>query len=524
MTRWESFPLKLSAWSFPICPQHSAGSSLETRPCRTSVTCSGLTISHRVCLAVSKSWRAALSKDSALWKELIFDAPKNPRRDWKNYLYQRRQATALIIRDARKFEVNPSKFATVCACLPRLTTLHIARRAVARSPWDISDIPPRIKATHLTCLSLANLPESCDRTIAALLTSTQENLESLAMIGLRPHFTSTGHSSSLYFWNAEWSMPKLKILHLDMCLEKKVVLRMVSDWALSTCRLAYSADHGQPRLARATPNLEQLFLDNFDFCPESQPPSVEADLGPFWSKLRVLSLGSGTTGRGDCIPPLSGDLRTVEILTTNPQVTLGVFRSILDSTQGHTPMTWPNLAKLRVRASLRQTDRLAQIVKPAVDTGTLEVLDIGLGFNHAVGSDDMNAWLTIPQKAFDFTVSDSIHSLGLSDFSWEAMGADGRLLLDPKPFLDWLDCYRHVQTVFVYPNDGQDSGRLVAALIRRRVKTIFVQEKVLFERENRSLRDLARDSGVKLIGTKEDHGPPLCWPPFRRLCGLEDTD
>lgn len=260
---------------------------------------------------------------------------------------------------------------------------------------------------------------------------------------------------------------------------------------------------------RATPNLEKFYLDGFLMAARSH----HWDPALLWPCLRELVLGLklyrhdlGATD--DLFPPLSSSLRSIEILSMDPDLCkAALFSPHMENTITMNPAipdealpeyypSLPNLEVFRYVAHI-ELEHLKALLEPAAKAGKLKVLELDV-----VGNDVASR----PAESLAFAASDNLHTLGLHNFNWGRGSAHG---FDGQPLIDWLECFPNLHTVAVYPGRWVAVELFIMKLIQHpKVRTIHQDV----------LQGVHWDQAVKLAakhGVSLHHSPkhmPVVWP------------
>ncbi len=290
----------------------------------------------------------------------------------------------------------------------------------------------------------------------------------------------------------------------------------------------------------ATPNLEKFHLDGFrvSWCWILDPLLVKEE---GWRSLRKLVLGPNLrhwprpafapwTSR--FLPPLPSNLQSIEILGSDPEIAYNLFFVAEGQADPDlAPLGWgpphqdlpnqnlPNLEVFRCLASIPDPRLLKHVLKPAVQSGALKVLELGIatysGFNMLPRPQTAdNIWThtdLVPATDLAFAHSDNLHTLGLHQFNFyhdvSRYGASSEF--DGQPFLDWLECFPKLHTVAVYPGNWEGVPAFIMKLILHpRVKVIH-QDNLRGANWGEAMK-LAKKHGVELHHTPKYM--PAGWP------------
>lgn len=163
-----------------------------------------------------------------------------------------------------------------------------------------------------------------------------------------------------------------------------------------------------------------------------------------------------------------------------------------------------------------QPHYLEHTLAPAAKSGSLKVLELTIQPRSDLvvtsPSNPISVDVDEPAKDFAFAASDNIHTLGLRNFNWIGSRDDWGTIgysFDGQPFLDWLESFPKLHTVFVYPGFYEGVDPFIMKLIAHpRVKVIHQD----------NLRGVSWDAAVKLAaehGVELHHTPdhaPAGWP------------
>ncbi|KAL1842012.1 hypothetical protein VTJ49DRAFT_6178 [Mycothermus thermophilus] len=475
------------------------------------------------CLRVNKQWNRTIVSNALLWSDLTLTRPRNPGRSFGAFL-QRHQyhIRAFTIQDTAHFQMTYKKLRTLLYALPQLQRLSLDCRNTKAEAFyagldptgDITLIKdPPIRA-RVSCLSLASVP--APQVLRDLVRLSSETLQVLEVAHCQTQVDGAFESLLL---------PKLK------------KLRIVGLWKNSPqVSRTSGTDIELVRIARATPNLEELFLDGLVLtCPGGQASSNM----PSWPSLWRLVLGrSAAMPRFFPPRPIShlylplwaSKLRSLELLTTDEVLAYIALSSKPPDTlilpdeneilppsalayeiRHHQHLT--NLEVFRC-ASFLSPEILRRVLGPAATRGTLQVLELTASrfssnsdFTSSMFGMDTSADLN-PVKDLPYLRPDKIHTLGLRSFNYHQDQSRTSSAFDGQPFLDWIMRFPNLHTVAVYPGQWADVDILLAQVILHPGVKVIHQDSLTGVAWDKA-RQLAEQEGVDLR-----HSPgymPVAW-------------
>ncbi|KAL2264709.1 hypothetical protein VTJ83DRAFT_7219 [Remersonia thermophila] len=431
------------------------------------------------CLRVNKQWSRAIVSNALLWSDLTLTRPGNPGRSFGAFLqHHQYHIRAFAIQDTAHFQMTYNKLRTLLYALPQLQRLSLdckntkaeAFCAGLDPPGDIiraNGPPVRARLSHL---SLANVP--VPHAVRELIRLNTETLQVLEIAESHTRVDGAFH---------ELLLPSLK------------KLRVVGVWnnSLQVSRNP-CIEVELARIARATPGLEELFLDGLALaCPRGPVPSNASS----WRLLRRLVLGRSAT-MPRYFPPRSisplylpiwaSKLRSLELLTTDEVLAYIALSSKSPddsslpegdaspaSNLGYEIRHHQHLTDLEVFrcASFLSPEVLRQVLGPAATRGTLQALELTASrfnsnsdFTSSMFGMDVSADLN-PVQHLTFLPPDKIHTLGLRSFNYHRAQSRTSTAFDGQPFLDWLKRFPNLRTVAVYPGPWPGVDTFLAQVI-----------------------------------------------------------
>jgi hypothetical protein len=286
---------------------------------------------------------------------------------------------------------------------------------------------------------------------------------------------------------------------------------------------------------KATPNLEQFHLDGFMASwRQNHPPTIEKD--GLWPSLRKLVLGSNlryalnaafAPWNARFLPPLSSNMRSIELLGTSPDIA----HNVLFATTSNIPIAngwapplddyitpdFPNLEVFRCISGVLHPRLLQRLLAPSVAAGKLQVLDLAVttssGFPPLTPSSNIHLRSDfIPARDLRFASCENLHTLGLHDFNFfddptSRFGATNEF--NGEPFIEWLDCFPKLDTVSVYPGLWDGVAPFIMKLILH-PKVKVIHQDYLRGVHWDEAQKLARQHGVVLHHTPNHM--PVGWP------------
>jgi hypothetical protein len=321
---------------------------------------------------------------------------------------------------------------------------------------------------------------------------------------------------------------------------------------LNTTILSVANLDKQTELMQLVPNLTQLWIGGNVKLERPQGPVP----GNCWPNLRVLILGRDVKlGRGasEVFPmlPSSHNIRVLSLATEDRDLVTnillgGIVRSYaepsvlsdLGSELGtHIVYPWTNLESFKLGIPLADIATLEWVVKPSLLAGKLRTLDLTLGKPSDVSDDEdamdiddnpsasptYDGYRTEPVRHMPFLCSNSLETIGLSEFRWGGRG--GSSPLDPRPFLAWLDACPNVRRVRVNPGREPNTEALVEMCLRRPgMEAVYVptrfgasvtrRETVVLDPRFNKVRELVETEGDGIAKLVETDNPwhPERWP------------
>lgn len=188
----------------------------------------------------------------------------------------------------------------------------------------------------------------------------------------------------------------------------------------------------------------------------------------------------------------------LSILSTSPYIFSGNDDS---SDEPEAGLQLQSLKVFRCKSTL-PADGFKQLLEPALQNGSLRVLELAMPFAHY-----HQGILTEPAKDYPSASSDHVHTVGLYRFSWPDTYSDE---LSAGPFLDWLKRFPNVETVTAYPVKTHESAlSLFSRLICHPGIKVIHQERLQGVEWDQA-QELAKKRGVKLLHTPNH--TPIGWP------------
>ncbi|KXX73115.1 Protein DIA2 [Madurella mycetomatis] len=430
------------------------------------------------CLRVNKRWNQVVMRDSMLWTDFRLGRPQNPGRFFSRFLQKHQEITSFVIYETTDFVLTGTKLNNILHGLPRLKRLCLCSKSLLRQQPETFGLPGR-PAANLTQLSLASLHSPA--VVKQLVELTSDTLEVLDLI-------ETGSGVDHTIGSALFQ--RLKKLRVTTVNTSKVAIRM-------------------ELLVRATPNLEQFYLDGFKIYTSGFMALGETR--DYWPYLRKIVVGRAvhcvqvqSPINDNVFPPLPSTMRSIEILSNDPTIANMALLTPADRTMTDHQPNFPLLEVFRCSASFPHHS-LQRILEPAAKAGNLRILELA--------TEPVGRQAVIPQPAKDwaFIRPDNIHTLGLQNFNWGSVqqasmpgyGFNG------QPFIDWLECFPNLHTVAVYPGPYPNIEAFIMQLIQHpNVKAIHQD----------ALRGVHWDEAVKMakkLGVELHNIPrstPSEWP------------
>ncbi|KAK4153205.1 hypothetical protein C8A00DRAFT_43831 [Chaetomidium leptoderma] len=458
------------------------------------------------CLRVSQRWHGAIMQDAILWADLRLGRPGNPGRLFPKFLLGHPGIKTFVLGNASAFQLTTAKLGCLLHTQPQLRQLYLdsGKPYGARQSADSTESPYRLNP-HLTHLTLISFDMTA--TFEKLVQLNVSTLEVLDLI-------NTGRQVN--FVLRDCSLPnlrKLRIIEGHLHPSKEPLEMPLLEIG---------------PIVNATPSLEQFHLDGVGVAwatSDSVWPSLsKLILGP---NLRFSPL-IGAIPSPYFIPPLSSNMRSIEILGSIPDIAFGALFTKLRLKPPY-PMSnsfWspifeqgspylPKLEVFRCMAPALDPTLLRHIIEPAAKSDTLKVLDLAVvprsTFPSVNPSNSANSTFE-PVRDLPFALSENLHTLGLHDFNFyvdptSRFGATSEF--DGKPFLDWVDCFPNLHTVACYPGQWQRVDALIMQLIvHPKVKVIHQDCLKGVAWDEASI--LAEKHGVELHHTPNHM--PVNWP------------
>ncbi|GAB1313877.1 hypothetical protein MFIFM68171_04087 [Madurella fahalii] len=428
------------------------------------------------CLRVNKQWNQVVLRDSMLWADFRLGRPQNPGRFFSRFLQKHQEITSFVIHETADFVLTGTKLNSIFYGLPRLKRLCLCSRSSLGQQPGTFGLPGRSGA-KLTQLSLASLHSPA--VVKQLVELTSDTLEVLDLIE-----TGSGVDHTL----GSFLFPRLKKLRITTVKTSQVAIQM-------------------ELLVRATPKLEQFYLDGFNIYTASLMPLAETR--DHWPCLRRIVVGRAVHSVNssiyeDIFPPLPSSMRSIEILSLDPRIVNAALFTPTDRTlTDHSP-SFPHLEVFRCSVPFEHHD-LQRILEPAAEAGNLRVLEL------TTEPADGPTVIRQPAKDLAFIRPDKIHTLGLQNFNW-ASANEGYLSgfgFNGQPFIDWLECFPNLHTVAVYPGLYPNVEAFIMKLIQHpNVKAIHqdVLRGVYWDEAVK----MAKKFGVELHNTPKHM--PSEWP------------
>ncbi|KAL2018009.1 hypothetical protein VTK56DRAFT_1389 [Thermocarpiscus australiensis] len=405
-------------------------------------------LSH--CLLVNKQWNQVVLQDKKLWRDVRLKQPRRPGR-WalRDFLHRHQEIRSLVIRDTSKFGLTTSRLNQIFYGLPQLERLCLSTgREHGSADQDAVSfgIPDRAGA-NLTQLSLVAF--FCGDTVRNFLRLTCDTLEVLDLV-------RTGGDVSGVVGSVQ--LPRLKKLRLMACgMRPNLFGRGLIEIA---------------PIVMATPSLEHFHLDGFEVCwlmPDNQLPAPPLSKSDLWRRLRHLVMGSSMSlGPASTLtrvlPPLPRTLRRIEILNDSPIAPNVLSTADPPAGQIHPDIAnavpehpyLPDLEMFRCHSPV-EADILRHVLEPAVKAGSLKMLELAIeGSPQPDWLPPNDGTLPMPARDYAFAACESVHTVGLQSFNWDPSGTYPYPLASTfhgDPFLDWLDCFPNLHTVYFYPGN-----------------------------------------------------------------------
>ncbi|KAJ0271316.1 hypothetical protein CBS470a_013175 [Colletotrichum nupharicola] len=388
------------------------------------------TTKYQVCLptfsrfsGVCKRWETFLDTHPYIWRELHFrvtNTQKPPRVSFMKTLRKRTagRARSLIIPNAHTFQLNQSKWISLIQTTNPQTTSRLELGGIRRNMdgdwgYKLPPKPPFFEGlSHLKFNFHHTHSEYTGRGgpqdfVRQFVERAKDNLQSLTLI-------------SIYLNDLNWpEMPRLKILQLtgplNNTLSNLTTERRINPFAL----------------ARATPNLQQLYLDNCGVFTDLDSLSPPEDCWSLWRHLQVIRLGTTRSGLSmgnkRHFPPLHpSSFRVFEARATHqgnhgdwlPQQLPLDYSGYAEASASPTAqddkldlVTYPNLERFWMPKLPLSVDLATILLEPAIRSGRLR--EVGLCWRQDPGQ-------YFP-AALDFLRgAASVRTLGFFDFDFES--------------------------------------------------------------------------------------------------------
>ncbi|KAK1717028.1 F-box domain-containing protein [Colletotrichum lupini] len=336
---------------------------------------------HELCRisGVCKRWDQFLDTHPYIWRQVHFPSlnpQKPPRVSFLKTLRRRTGggARSLVIPNAHAFQLNESKWLSLIQTTnPRMTTrleIGAIKRNLEGGDWGYK-LPPKPLffegLTHLGFSFRVNRPNyqssgGAQPFVRQFVERARENIERISLFSM--HLNDLG-------WP---ELPRLKILQLTgpltSTLNQLTPERRIDPFAL----------------ARSTPNLEQLHMDNFGVFTGLDSLAPPEDCWSLWPGLQVIKLGKacGALSMGDKrhFPPLHpSSFRVLDAraaLQSNhgdwlPQQ-LPLDYSGYEAAESL--VTYPNLERFWMPKLPLSVDLATVLLEPAVRSGRLRELGL----------------------------------------------------------------------------------------------------------------------------------------------------
>ncbi|KAK4122508.1 hypothetical protein N657DRAFT_622045 [Parathielavia appendiculata] len=466
------------------------------------------------CLRVNKHWSQLILRDAVLWTHLRLGRPGNPGRFFPKFLQKHPEIKSLVIRDASDFQLTGQKLCTILHGLRHLKRLCLnsGKPAPARQPVDFdTQGKPEVLATRNRLSQLSIVSYDILAPVMGLIELNTESLEVLDLVNTGPGVQNAFRSVVLP------NLKKLRILKGQELFPKG----QASALTLTPIEMG--------PIVIATPKLEQFHLDGFSVLWSfHHDPAFSKDR--LWPSLRHLVLGprlrysvsaAFAPWNSRFLPPLTSELRSIELLGHNPDVVHNILFTTDSQISAAAPahgwgppadkqqtLNLPNLEVFRCIAGVLNPRLLQQVLGPAAQAGKLKVLELAASSAGPAAmtgpANTVNRSDLVPARDLDFAMSDNLHTLGLHDFNFHhdptsRFGATSQF--DGQPFIDWLECFPKLHTVAVYPGEWDGVAAFIQKLIvHPRVKVIHQEY----------LRGVAWDEALKLArkhGVELHHSP-----------------
>ncbi|KAK4144316.1 uncharacterized protein C8A04DRAFT_11618 [Dichotomopilus funicola] len=457
-----------------------------------SLTFSFLSISDLIrCMLVSRSWNRLVNQDGLLWSHLSLSRPGNAKGFFSIFLGRHPQIYTFIIKDIVEFGLSPKKLFKILKGMPELRQLHLGHKGAGSYVLEDPSNTWNVLAKRLSKIGLTHL-----------------SLKSIKGV----------HSRILPFCRAS-----LRVLDLvDTC--EGLDLTPCSS-ALNNLKFLRITNNGREiyldlaRFVAFTPNLEEFCVSGPFQLGRSDVSSVSH--GYKWPRLRRLVIDGAVNQdfahfadfflwdpvMPSILPLMPKALRSIELLGQH-----GLASSILsdnsDLDYNEKDESFPFIEVFRCISSPLTPEKLKKILSFSARNNRLQVLDIALDTKSFVPATPTDRFT--PKRDLDFLACDSLHTLGLHDFNfYHDPHSLSPTRFDGQPFVDWLDLFPNVHTVYVYPGNWDNVLKLISALINHpQIKVIY--QNVLAGVQWDAAKAAAKEKGKELNSTKRYVGP--VWP------------
>ncbi|WDK20608.1 F-box domain-containing protein [Colletotrichum graminicola] len=281
----------------------------------------------------------------------------------------------------------------------------------------------------------------------------RENLEDILLFGM-------------YLQDLEWpELPRLKVLQLTGPL-KSLMNQLTPERRINPFALA-----------RATPNLEQLYMDNFGVFTGLESLSPPDDCWSLWTRLQVIKLGRAcgalSTGDKRHFPPLHPssfrvlDARAVhqgnhgDWLPQQLPLDYSGYPAATGPDSSAPLVTYPNLERLWMPRLPLSVDLATVLLEPAIRSGRLR--ELGL------------CWRQDPGRFFPGALgwlrgAPSVRTFGFFNFDFESHAALTRdpahRAVDPTDLLfEFLEAFPNLEVLELHSELCEP--RRIAAVIER---------------------------------------------------------
>ncbi|KAK2012586.1 F-box domain-containing protein [Colletotrichum eremochloae] len=454
---------------------------------------------------VCKRWDHFLDTHPYIWREVHFPT-LNPQKPPKvSFLKTLRKRTgggarSLVIPNAHSFQLNESKWLSLIQTTNPQMTNRLEIGYIKRNlegDWGYK-LPPKpvffqgVKELRFSFHEITR-PASNGRGgpqpfVRQFVERAREKLEEILLF-------------SMYLQDLNWpELPRLKVLQLtgplNSPLNQLTPERRIDPFVL----------------ARATPNLEQLYMDNFGVFTGVDSLSPPNDCWSLWTRLQVIKLGKacGALSMGDKrhFPPLHpSSFRVLDARAAHqgnhgdwlPQQLPLDYSGYpaAEGTDSSAPLvTYPNLERLWMPRLPLSVDLATVLLEPAIRSGRLRELglcwrqDPGQFFPGALG------WLR---------GAPSVRTFGFFNFDFESHAALTRdpahRAVDPIDLLfEFLEAFPNLEVLELHSELCEP--RRIGALIERvarlgRLRRVY--QRALTGVPMDQLRALCEAHGVELV-------------------------